>query len=349
MTADPDLEVRMTPSLWQRAKRKLARKKYRFDRRNQERLDHAWLAVLGRVAYERRMFRRHVGYAPDLRNPRSYNEKIAWRKLYQVMPAAPMLSDKLAVRDFVASRVGERYLKDVIAVYERAEDIDFDALPNAFAAKCTHGSSMNVFVSDKQATDLEAARRTLADFLAIRDYGRHKNEWWYAKIKPRIVIEPLLTDRRYGFPAEYKFHVFDGDVKLVALNFNRSFDKADFVQTYYDRDWRHLSLSRTHAVGSIMPRPDALPEMLEVAETLAKDVDYFRVDLYCLDDSVVVFSEITLAGGAGWLRVTPQSADFEIGSYWKLRPRVDIRLDMTAASAPGLLHASQAQRPAKRG
>ena len=305
-------------------RRRFRRARRDFKRDNETRLEHAVLMLLGRAAYERLMFKKRVGYAPDLRHPQTYNEKIAWRKLYQKIPDAPMLADKLAVRDFVRQRVGESYLKDVIAVYERAEDIDFDALPDSFAAKGTHGSSFNAFVRDKATEDLEDVRRRLAGFLAITDYGRYKNEWWYAKIAPRILIEPLLVDDRFGVPPDLKVYVYDGKVQMFLVNYYADYAKTQRGLTMYDRDWRDMGASRGYPSATIEWRPKRLEELVEVAETIAGNVDFLRVDFFCPNDEAIVFGEITLAPAAGWLPFNPVSADFEAGSYWRLRPALDI-------------------------
>jgi hypothetical protein len=47
---------------------------------------------------------------PNILAPRRYTEKIQWRKLFDMDPVYAILSDKLAVRSFIASKVGEAQL-----------------------------------------------------------------------------------------------------------------------------------------------------------------------------------------------------------------------------------------------
>ena len=266
------------------------------------------------------MFRSHVRYNPDLRNPRSFNEKIAWRKLYQRIPFAPAISDKFAVRDYVRCRVGDRYLKDVIAVYEAPGEIDLSRLPNSFVAKATHGSGLNVFVRDKESLDLGEVRVRLAKFLTITDYGKYKNEWWYSKIKPRIIVEPLLADRDFGSLVDYELYVFDGTIQLITLTFDRF---TGLRKTCYDRQWQHLDISYAPA-GPRLPAPRHLPEIIEVAEELGRGMDFARIDLTCPNDEAVLFGEVTLAPLAGWSPLTKPGTDQLLGSFWHLRPALDI-------------------------
>ena len=137
----------------------------------------ALLLVSGRVNYERIQFRRHLGYLPNLQKPRTFNEKVAVRKLIEEMPSAPVLSDKIAVRHHVANAVGDKYLNEVFQIADQADEIDFDQLPDQFVAKVNHGSHMNAIVSDKSQVNREAIRDKLRRYLSYR-FGRLTNEWW---------------------------------------------------------------------------------------------------------------------------------------------------------------------------
>jgi len=266
------------------------------------------------------MFERGNGYRPDLKDPRRMNEKLAWRKLYQRIPFAPAISDKLAVREYVSQRAGPQYLRDLIAVYEDANAIDFDKLPNAFVAKANHASGFNVFVPDKASADLEAIRRKLHRFLMTRDYGKYKNEWWYSRIQPRIIIEPLLTDREWSPPVDYELYTFDGVVKVIALTFDRF---GTIRKSHYTPDWQFMDLTAL-PTGPETPRPKHLDEIIEVAQALGRGIDYARMDLLCPNDERVIFGEVTLAPRAGWARFSMPETDLHLGSLWTRRPALDI-------------------------
>ncbi len=87
-----------------------------------------------------RWYRLTTGHDCDLDDPQTLGEKIQWLKLYDSTPEKGGLADKYLVRRWVADRVGERCLVPLLGVWDRAEDVDFDALPARFALKATHGS-----------------------------------------------------------------------------------------------------------------------------------------------------------------------------------------------------------------
>ncbi len=106
------------------------------------------------------------GYAFNLRHPRSLNEKIRWVMLHCNLEPLAVYVDKVSVRDFVAERIGREYLLPLYGVYERFEDIDFDALPSSFVLKVSHGCAMNVFVRDKASLDVDELRPRINRWLA---------------------------------------------------------------------------------------------------------------------------------------------------------------------------------------
>ena len=82
-----------------------------FTKRRRELGFEVLLRALRRENYERVRFWRRHGRMPNLRAPVRFNEKVSARKLYEDMPNAPIVADKVAVRSYVASRVGDKYLK----------------------------------------------------------------------------------------------------------------------------------------------------------------------------------------------------------------------------------------------
>ncbi len=88
----------------------------------------------------KRIFHRNL----CLDNPKTFNEKIQWLKLYDRKPLYTILADKFAVREYVINRVGEKYLNELIGVYDNVQAIPIDSLPDEFCLKTTHGSGWNI-------------------------------------------------------------------------------------------------------------------------------------------------------------------------------------------------------------
>ena len=259
--------------------------------------------ALGRVNYERVRFWRRHGRMPNLKAPVRFNEKVAVRKLYEHIPDAPTIVDKVAVRPYVASRVGEKYLKPIFQVTSDPAKIDFETLPEAFVAKTNHATRTNIFVPRKSYTDLEAVRNQLAEFLRKR-IGRLNNEWWYNEVPPQILFEPYLD-----IAFDYRFWVFHGEVQFIRATNLVTDDKA-----YFDSRWQPQDF-RFDGSGRDISRPSRLDEMIEVAQALAAEFAFIRVDLFSPGDREVTFGELTLAPGSGWTRRSEEEETI-FGSLW---------------------------------
>ena len=138
--------------------------------------------------YLARKFKLSLGYDMDFKNPVTYNQKLQWIKVYDHDPEYTRMVDKYTAKDYARERIGEEYIIPTLGVYERAEDIDFDALPKSFVLKCTHDSHGVVVVRDSSKMDPDKVRKTLAKGLK-RNYYLKFREWPYKNVKPRIIAE----------------------------------------------------------------------------------------------------------------------------------------------------------------
>lgn len=253
-----------------------------------------------------------LGYVPNVRQPRTFNEKIAHRKLFTADPRFSKLSDKWAVRAYVRERVGSEYLIAVHQCVTSTSDIDLGSLPNEFVIKATHDSGSVVIVDDKSKHDWGMTFKRLN--MRLQDsFGVMANEYWYNDIPRRLIIEERIRDERYDVPLDFKFFVFHSSVRVVQViqRFGRK------SQRFYDRSWNPLSVQRPRAfVADLMAPPRQLERMIEIAERLAEGFDFVRVDLYAPNDERVLFGEMTFAPGAGRTPFIPRAFDWELGSYW---------------------------------
>lgn len=91
-----------------------------------------------------------LGYSEQgLENPVSIQDKLRWLNIYDADPLKSDCADKLKVKDYTKKITGINLGVPTIAVWDKAEDIDFDKLPDKFVLKCNHGSGMNIIVKDK--------------------------------------------------------------------------------------------------------------------------------------------------------------------------------------------------------
>ena len=293
--------------------------------------------ILSDGLFMRLQYRAMMGKWLRLNPPRDFNEKVQWLKLHYRNPLYVIGADKYEVRKLVAERIGEEYLAKCLGVYERVEDIDFDALPDKFVLKATHGSGWNIICPDKSKLNLNLARTKIRKWLTM-DFTVNGREWQYHEIKPRIICEEFLVDPECPTLRDYKLFTFNGETKYLWVDFveraaesncpleNREVGYAKpkvangFVsyRNIYDANWVFQpDKGSDHPCKdtSEIKKPECLGEMLRVAHDLAYDFPQCRVDLYVLGGKRIVFGELTFSSACGCNRFYPQSFCDELGSY----------------------------------
>ena len=281
-----------------------------FDR---PRLPRATVADIRRI---RAAYKRTFGHHPNLLRPRRFTEKIQWRKLFDLNPLFAVLSDKIAVRDFIAARVGRECLPPLLWIGDRADEIPFGSLDPPYVLKCSHGSNFNVLVPERADLDIGAARERLSQGLAM-NYGLTWREPGYAPVRPRLLAERMLRQPDGSPPLEHKLFVFDGRVRVIwTIVVDANHNRQDAV---HDPEWNWLGW---HALNPCherpLPRPERLAELIALAERLGAGFDHVRVDLYDAADGIRV-GELTLYNLGGLVPFVPDEADVVLGSWWRLR------------------------------
>lgn len=278
--------------------------------------DHvAALDRIRRTRRLRRMMQDALGYTPDLRRPSTFNERMAWKILHDRNPMIPLTLDKLAVRDWVAERIGTETLVPLLGAWDRAAAIPWDALPDRFVLKTNHGSGYNILVPDKAAADRAAVLRQLDAWLAENYYDR-TGEWGYRDIRPRILAEEFLRSADGGVPEDYKLYVFGGRPRLLQVHLGRfTGSRREF---FYDPvTLRPIHLGRLrHADHPDYPGPPAEARLLHpLAASLGAGFDAVRIDFYLVDGQPR-FSEVThYSGGCGVPLGSPEQ-DRILGDMW---------------------------------
>lgn len=265
----------------------------------------------------RRRFREVFGVYPNLESPTSFSEKVIYKQIYDRRPLLTKAADKLGVRDYVSSIIGEQYLARVYQVAETPEGIDWEVLPPKFVVKANHGSGWNIIVKDKKVFDVAAARSQLKDWLSTNWYF-YTREWCYRDIKPQVFVEEFLEGDDGSVPDDWKFFVYSGRAVYVQVDRGRF---SNHRHSFYRRD---LSQVDVRYLCDNLDRPPAWPEnldkMFEVAEALGRDFDFVRVDLYNVGGRIV-FGELTNYPNAGLMPFEPSSVDVEFGSHWHVPAR----------------------------
>ena len=253
----------------------------------------------------------------NLKNPITFNAKIAWYKVFYRPKILNQLVDKYAVRDYVRQKIGAQYLNTIYGVYERVEDIDFDVLPNSFVIKATHASGYNLIVKDKSKLDFGSSKKLFRKWLKRNQYYRMGQEWAYKNVKPRLIIEQLLTDKNQKSLIDYKFYCFNGVAKFIDIHMDR---ESQHKQGCFDLNFKPLPFDKSHKYDKItqqIKKPSRYKEMIKCAEALAENIPFVRVDFYNVNDQII-FGEMTFYPSDGRKGFHPPTYNKIVGDFFTL-------------------------------
>lgn len=254
----------------------------------------------------------------NLRNPERFTEKIQHYKVYyrnsQILPC----TDKYKVRQFVETRVGDKYLNTLLGVYNDAKDIKFSELPAKFVLKTTDGGGgENILICrDKSSFDIGDAIKKLNSWMN-KDNSSLTREWAYSKNTSLIIVEEFLenTNDPNNSIDDYKFFCFNGKVECLVLDIDRYIGHK---RNFYDRNWGNLNVSTDcPCFESERSKPENFEEMIEVAEKLSKGFPFVRVDLYNIN-GLILFGEMTFYPWSGYVQFSPDKFDFDLGHKFQI-------------------------------
>ena len=265
-------------------------------------------------------FKIRYGRKIDFRNPKTFNEKLQWMKIYNRNPGYSKLVDKAEVKKWVASRIGEQYVIPTIGVWNTTKDIPYSELPEQFVLKCSHDSGSVVICKSKTSFDKEGAYKKLQE-ASKKNMFWWGREWPYKNVKPRIIAEQYMEDLSDGDGelTDYKFMCFNGKVKCVFTCTDRFSDGLKV--TFFDTDWNKLPFERHYPASEkqITP-PKNLAKMIQLAEILAEEIPFVRVDFYESNETIF-FGEMTFFPGNGMEEFRPEEWDYTMGNWITLPER----------------------------
>jgi hypothetical protein len=273
------------------------------------------------------------------RRPRTFTDKVRYKMLRDHRPLLATFADKAEVRDYVASRAGVQYLPEAFAILDEPRDLARLELPTAYVVKPTHGSGAAVVVSPQAPSEAvlpqpqggwvyrhvrpEAVSPGILVEIASgwleKLYGQGPNrEWAYGQVTPRVIVEEMLVGTDGGIPDDFKFFVFHGACHFIQVDTGRFGDRT---HDFYTPSWEHLELSSGPGwADPPQARPARLDEMIGIAEKLATETDFVRVDLYHLPDRIV-FGELTSYPAGGNSSFSPESFNAVFGAPWNVPKR----------------------------
>lgn len=251
---------------------------------------------------------RVFGVLPNLATPQRFSEKINHLKLTHRDERMPTLVDKVRVKDFVSTALGEQWLIPTLWHGDRVTEDVLRSAPKPSVVKANHSSAQILFLQAN--SNLKEAANEANSWL---DYDHHviHREWAYGNVRRQILIEPFIGEEHA--PDDYKFWAFDGAVRFIQVDHGRF---QSHTRQFYTPEWKRLAFRMNYpSTDDDVAPPRHLPQMLRAAHTLAAGFRFVRVDLYDTEEHPL-FGELTFAPEAGLCRFDPPEIDMQIGELW---------------------------------
>ena len=258
-----------------------------------------------------------TGKKLDLENPKEFNEKIQWLKVFYHPKILVQLVDKYAVRAYVEEKIGAQYLNEIYNVYNSPEEIVYEELPQKFVIKATHASSYNLIVTNKDELNKAKVGKLFKKWLNINQYYRMGQEWAYKDVQPRLIAEKFLKDDGVTSLIDYKFYCFGGEAKLMEVHLDRI---ENHKRAFYDLDFNRLPfryVSVEKSISTEVEKPSNFEEMKNLSEILAANFPFVRVDFYSIKGKSI-FGEMTFYPSDGRKDIHPDEYNAILGGYIEL-------------------------------
>ena len=263
----------------------------------------------------RRQWRQRFGTPLDLRNPRTFNQKIQWLKVHSNTPLHTRCGDKIAVRDYVAEVVGPDILIPLIMTTGDPDDIRPERIcAERFVVKTNHDSGSVVICRDRRDFDWAECREKLRKHMQ-RNFYEYTLEPSYKNIVPRILVEEFKEDDGEDL-ADLKILCFHGSPEIITLNITEDGQKWNLT---YDKRLERVNVRRVYPTYPRARRPPGdIQAMLAAAAKLAAPFPLCRVDLYPAEGRIW-FGELTFFPNSGLVSFDPPEIDLAWGDLIDLK------------------------------
>ncbi len=263
------------------------------------------------------LYRKRMGKALNLKNPRDFNEKLQWMKLYWRNPLVVRCADKYESREYVKSCGCANILNPLIGVYSKVSEIDWERLPDKFAIKCTHGCCYNVICDDKTKLDKNHTLTQLHRWTNTT-YGLDSAEIHYFRITPRIICERYIETDSGLLPVDYKMYCFNGKPALTLVCTDRS---TKLKLHFMDLNWQRMDIgAESYGDTDVPKRPACFDAMIKYSEILSRPFPFVRIDYYDFQGEPI-FGEMTFTPAACMAKYYNEAGLKQLGDMMQLPGR----------------------------
>ena len=260
-------------------------------------------------------FRKRHGYFPNLFRPKTFNEKILCKILFDRDHNLVATSDKLAVREFVRIRTNNAVsMPRVLYSTHNPEEI-YNYRPSFSCVMKSNHASGHVKIITEENDNVHELVQIAKEWLAY-NHGEKTGEWAYSKITPKIFFEKFIGTKRKGSfipPEDIKVFCFHGQPKFVQIDCDRLENHTrDLLWLNFEKipvRYKYKNIEKQYK------KPILWSRMLKFAALLSEGFEFCRVDFYN-SDAMLLLSEIThYPVNAGGL-FDPKEYDEIFGAFW---------------------------------
>ncbi len=249
-----------------------------------------------------------------LKNPQTFDEKINYLKIYDDLDIKTELEDKLKAKEFVASKIGEKYIIPTLKVLDVKKPFkeQLNNL-NKFILKTNFESGVVYYCENPKDFDFTSVQKNIIS--SYKDnFHMHGREMHYSRIKKECFAEKLLDQHKKLL--DYKFYCFNGQPKYVHVDRNL---KSNPTQSFYDMNWQKIKgLYRGYKYDDkSLEIPNNFDEMKFIATELSTNFKFVRVDLYN-HLGEILFGEMTFLPASGFQKFSIKKYDYEFGKLIKI-------------------------------
>ena len=258
-------------------------------------------------------YKRITGKDIDLLNPRTFNEKMQWLKIYDVNPLKKEFANRIRLYDRVRNNIDEDILPEVIGIYDSVEEIPFESLPDSYVIKCSNASDRSIEINRKyqeKDTYFDAKKRELQNWLSDGNYVLHNGfRMEYGYEKARLIVEKKISDR---YPENsYKILCFEGVPRYVVYDSNKT-QYAHRFRDVFDINWEWIPVQIRYINSpQTPPKPEHFEDMKRIAEKLSEPFAFAAIHMFDTPERTVLI-DVKFSYKNG-VEPVPEKTDLEWG------------------------------------
>lgn len=271
--------------------------------------------------YLRRLFNKKNGYPLNLRNPKTFQEKVCWKMVNDRNPLLQIVADKYLLYLYVSEKLGRKTADEILVnnynYITKVDQLDDIELPKSFIIKSNQGSFRYHVCKDKEKLNMRELKRKV--FRWLNSFQDLLGPQWAYKSNNKVVIVQELLEGGDDTPiTEFKLYMLNGKCRLVHYISDRFGEKSD---CFLDHEFNQYNKSKgaIDSVGKTILSNHKL-KMVELAEKLSDDFDFIRVD-FMIHNNHLYLGELTNYPGSIFGNKIPEKANREMGDMWELNRR----------------------------